>query len=153
MRSESTHWHGTSTPRRTGRLRIAVNERGTSLAEFGLSFLLLFSILFGIVDFGRALYAYDAISDAARIGTRFAIVRGSSSGSPASASTIASFVEYNCCAGLTPTAIAVNTTWSPNNNPGSTVNVQVSYTLHFMLPYLPTWSVPMSASSQMVISQ
>jgi Flp pilus assembly protein TadG len=135
------------------RLRIRDSERGSSLIEFGFSFVLLFSILFGIVDFGRALYAYDAIADAARIGTRFAIVRGSSSGSPASAATISSFVEDNCCAGLTGSAVSVTTTWNPNNNPGSTVTVQVSYTLKFMLPYLPTSSVPMSASSQMVISQ
>ncbi len=135
------------------RLRIRGSERGSTLAEFGLSFALLFSILFGIVDFGRALYAYDAISDAARIGTRYAIVRGASSGDPATAATIEWFVQNNCCAGLNPNSIIVNTAWNPNNSAGSTVTVQVSYTLTFMLPFLPTWSVPMSASSQMMISQ
>ncbi len=133
--------------------RLRANEHGSAIAEFGLGFVVLFSVLFGIVDFGRALYAYDAISDAARIGTRFAIVRGSSSGSPATSSTISSYVQNNCCAGLTPSSITVTTTWNPNNNPGSTVTVQVSYSLTFMLPFLPTSSVPMSATSEMVISQ
>jgi Flp pilus assembly protein TadG len=139
--------------RRIPHFRVPGNERGTSLAEFGLSFVLLFSIIFGIIDFGRALYAYDAISDAARIGTRYAIVRGSSSNYPVTASTVSWYVANNCCAGLDTSAITVNTTWNPNNNPGSTVTVQVSYTLSFMLPFLPTTSVPMSASSQMLISQ
>jgi Flp pilus assembly protein TadG len=129
------------------------DERGTSIVEFALSFVLLFSIIFGIIDFGRALYAYDAISDAARIGTRYAIVRGSSSNSPVTASVVAWYVANNCCAGLDPNAITVTTTWSPNNHPGGTVTVQVNYTLTFMLPFLPSWSVPMSASSAMVVSQ
>jgi Flp pilus assembly protein TadG len=121
--------------------------------EFALGFVLRFSIIFGIIDFGRALYAYDAISDAARIGTRYAIVRGASSNSPVTASTVAWYVANNCCAGLDPNAITVTTTWSPNNQAGSTVTVQVNYTLTFMTPLLPTWSVPMSATSAMVISQ
>jgi Flp pilus assembly protein TadG len=137
----------------TWRRRIPFGEQGGTLIEFGLSFVLFFSILFGIVDFGRALYAYDAISDAARTGTRYAIVHGSSSTSPATAATISSYVTTNCCAGLSSTAITVNTTWNPNNSPGSTVNVQVQYTFKFILPFLPSTSVPMSASSQMVISQ
>lgn len=139
--------------RATLRLRAARGDLGSTLVEFGLSFVLLFSILFGIIDLGRALYAYDAISDAARIGTRFAVVRGSSSNTPASASTIAWFVANNCCAGLDPNAITVTTTWHPDNNPGSAVTIQVNYTLTFMLPFLPTTSVPMTASSQMIISQ
>jgi Flp pilus assembly protein TadG len=145
-RIRPTRWHWRP-HRRAG------NELGSTLAEFGLSFALLFSILFGIIDFGRALYAYDAISDAARIGTRYAIVRGASSGAPVSASTVAWFVANNCCAGLDASTITVTTTWSPNNKPGGVVKVQVQYTLSFMLPFLPTASVPMSATSQMVISQ
>lgn len=134
-------------------LRNRRGECGATLLEFALSCVLLFSILFGIVDFGRALYAYDAISDAARVGTRYAIVHGSSSASPATASSISSYVTGLCCAGLSTSAIKVNATWNPNNSPGSTVNVQVQYTFNFILPFLPAASVPMSASSQMVISQ
>jgi Flp pilus assembly protein TadG len=131
----------------------ARGQLGSSLLEFGVASALLLTVMFGIVDFGRGLYAYDAISEAARIGTRYAIVRGSSSSAPVSASTVAWYVQNNCCAGLNPTSINVTTTWSPNNTPGSTVKVQVQYSLTFMFPYLPTSSISMSASSQMVISQ
>ena len=137
----------------TGLRRLLKNDRGSALVDFALSSVLLFSIIFGIIDFGRALYAYDAISNAARIGTRYAIVRGGATSDPVSASTVAWYVANHCCAGLDPNAITVTTTWSPNNQPGGTVNVQVQYSLTFMLPFLPTTAVPMSASSQMVISQ
>lgn len=133
--------------------RMRDEQRAGSLLEFALSFALLFSILFGVIDFGRALYAYDAISDAARTGTRYAIVHGSASLSPATPDAISTYVTTNCCAGLSSSAITVTTTWSPDNNPGSTVNVQVQYTFNFILPFLPTASVPMSSSSQMSISQ
>lgn len=137
----------------TGPLRGRRGEWGATILEFGLSFTLLFLILFGIVDFGRALYAYDAIADAARIGTRYAIVHGSSSSSPATSSTISTYVTGQCCAGLSTSALTVTTTWNPNNNPGSTVNIQVQYNFNFILPFLPSATVPMSATSQMVISQ
>jgi Flp pilus assembly protein TadG len=137
-----------------GRLRrLAGEQLGSSLFEFAVGSAMLLTIMFGIVDFGRALYAYDAISDAARIGTRYAIVRGSSSSVPVTAATVEWYVQNNCCAGLNPNSINVTTTWSPNNNPGSNVKVSVQYTLTFMFPYLPTSSVSMSAASEMVVAQ
>jgi TadE-like protein len=45
--------------------------------EFGLALvLILFPLMFGIIDFSRALYAYHWVSYAAREGTRWASVRG-----------------------------------------------------------------------------
>jgi Flp pilus assembly protein TadG len=54
--------------------RGAHRSRGQSLVEFALVLpimLFLFMILF---DFGRAVYAYSTVSDAARQGVRYAIV-------------------------------------------------------------------------------
>lgn len=48
--------------------------RGQSLVEFALVLPLLLVVLFGILDFGRVIYAYNAISNAARTGARVAIV-------------------------------------------------------------------------------
>jgi TadE-like protein len=45
--------------------------------EFGLVLvLILFPLMFGIIDFSRALYAYHWVAYAAREGTRWASVRG-----------------------------------------------------------------------------
>jgi Flp pilus assembly protein TadG len=49
-------------------------SQGQSLVEFALVLPLLLVVLFGILDFGRVIYAYNAISNAARTGARVAIV-------------------------------------------------------------------------------
>ena len=56
-----------------GRVR-RPKERGQGLVEFALVFPVFILLLFGILDLGRAVYAYNTIGDAAREGARVAIV-------------------------------------------------------------------------------
>lgn len=49
-------------------------EQGSSLVEFALILPVLTMILMGIFDFGRAIYAFSAISNGAREGARYGIV-------------------------------------------------------------------------------
>ena len=49
-------------------------ENGQSLVEFALVLPLLLILLLGILDFGRAVAAYNAVSNGARSGARVAIV-------------------------------------------------------------------------------
>jgi len=48
--------------------------RGQALVEFALVFPLIVLILFGVFDLGRAIYAYNTIGNAARLGARIAAV-------------------------------------------------------------------------------
>lgn len=48
--------------------------RGQTLVEFALVFPLIVLMLFGIFDLGRAVYAYNTIGNAARLGARIAAV-------------------------------------------------------------------------------
>ncbi len=48
--------------------------RGQALIEFALILPLLILLLLGIFDFGRAVYAYNTVNNAAREGARLAIV-------------------------------------------------------------------------------
>lgn len=50
------------------------NERGQSLVETALVLPILLLILMGIFDFGRAVFAFNAVSNAAREAARVAIV-------------------------------------------------------------------------------
>ena len=56
------------------------NERGVEVIEFALVSIFLFMLVFGIMEFGRAIWIYGTVAHVAREGTRFAIVRGSESG-------------------------------------------------------------------------
>jgi Flp pilus assembly protein TadG len=51
-------------------------EKGSTMLEFALTVSLFLVMLFGIVDFGRALYTYHFLSNAAREATRYAAVHG-----------------------------------------------------------------------------
>ena len=55
---------------RTGRFW----RSGQALPEFAIVLPVLLLFIMGIVDFGRAIYAYNAVSNAARMGVRTAIV-------------------------------------------------------------------------------
>lgn len=49
-------------------------DRGQTMVEFALVLPVLILLLVGIFDFGRAIYAYNTINNAAREGARLAIV-------------------------------------------------------------------------------
>jgi Flp pilus assembly protein TadG len=50
------------------------NERGTTIAELAVVALLFFTIVFGIIEFGRLLYTHNALTDATRRGARYASI-------------------------------------------------------------------------------
>ena len=52
----------------------SVGERGQSLVEFALILPVLMLILMGVFDFGRAFFAYNAISNGAREGARYGVI-------------------------------------------------------------------------------
>ncbi|MDX6693506.1 MAG: hypothetical protein QOF02_1109 [Blastocatellia bacterium] len=51
------------------------SERGASLLEFALVATIFFTLIFGVIEFGRLFWTHNALRDAARRGTRYAIVR------------------------------------------------------------------------------
>ena len=51
-----------------------IRERGTTMAEFAVVAAVFFMIIFGIVEFGRLLYTYNALTDASRRGARYAVL-------------------------------------------------------------------------------
>ena len=98
-------------------------ECGSGLVEYAIVFMILITMLLGIVDFGRALYAYHFVYNAAREDTRYAMVRGSAScpgfsDCDASPDTLNTTFEQNVPLGIdvTPvdgTPVFVVTTTSP----------------------------------------
>jgi Flp pilus assembly protein TadG len=52
------------------------NEDGGSLVEMALSCLVLMPLMFGVIQFSTAFYVYHFVSEAAREGSRYAMVRG-----------------------------------------------------------------------------
>jgi Flp pilus assembly protein TadG len=124
---------------------------GQASAEFAIVAFAFLALLFGIIECALATYSYNTIAYTAREATRWAAVRGATSTTPAQSSDVTNFVlsEAN---GLNPHKLMVNTTWSPDNKPGSYVTVQVQYQFNFVAPFVSLKPVTMTSTSQMVIS-
>jgi Flp pilus assembly protein TadG len=157
------------------------DDRGSALMEYAIVLPVILTFLFGIMDFSRFLYTYHFVSEVAREGTRYAMVRGSTFAGTSCASTatfscdatsanVQSYVQALTPAGILSNSVSVTTTWpgtapasaatacnstSGNNSPGCLVQVVVSYPFKFILPFLPkaasTWTI--SSTSVVVISQ
>ena len=50
------------------------NERGTTLVEFSIAATVFLVSMFGVIEFGRALWVHNALADAARRGARYAVL-------------------------------------------------------------------------------
>jgi len=95
----------------------AFSERGSALLEFAFAFTILMTLIFGIMDFSRAMYAYHFLSDAAREATRYASVRGSTS---TTACTNPPPVVYGCKAATADIANYVQSIVAPGISVSST---------------------------------
>jgi Flp pilus assembly protein TadG len=132
--------------------------------------------MFGIIETGLMLYTYHFISEAAREGTRYAIVRGSSAGATCAAYTspptcmatapqIKSYVENLGFPGIDPSkmTVTVNNVGYPAgvictpsaacNNPGNQVTVGITYHFPLNIPFVPAHTYTMTSTSAMIISQ
>ena len=126
--------------------RFLKGERGAYLVEFAIIAPVFLLLVFGLMEFGRAIWSYSSVAHAAREGVRYAIVRGEESGRLATSSEIETYVRER--AGLS--SAQVTTTWTPNNKPGSVVQVQVNYSFQPSVPMIP--SMALTSTSRMVIS-
>lgn len=50
------------------------NERGATLVEFAIGVTIFVTAMFAVLEFGRALWTHNALTDAARRGARYAVL-------------------------------------------------------------------------------
>lgn len=128
-------------PRPRVRLRaLRHDQRGTAVVEFALVAPILFLLVFGILDFGRALNYYNQLTQLSGQGARAAVVSNNPDGSAASGLSIQNMLATQFATGGLQNGIKVcisnGTTGSasPGNEPtpGQAVKVQTTYTFNFL---------------------
>jgi Flp pilus assembly protein TadG len=106
------------------RLLGAANDGGTAVVEFALLLPVLLFIVFGIIDFGRALNAQVTLTQAAREGARLTAVNQPNVTSRTQAAAT----------GLSGVGVTVVSACAPGAGPTANADVQVSYTFSFITP-------------------
>jgi Flp pilus assembly protein TadG len=130
--------------------RIWRDERGTAVVEFAIIALPLCLIVFGILDFGRALNYYNNMTQLAGQGARAATVNQNPNGGAATpiGGGTPSFQQVLACDGASGElrkGVTVNVASVPANV-GDPVTITASYQFHF-LPLLKIGTITLSATS------
>ena len=99
-------------------------ERGQALVEFAVALPLLAVLLLGVMQLGNVFNNYETITDAARAGSRQAILLRLSGGSP----TTAEAAVRAAASGLDPAKLGVSVQATPDwATSGNDVQVTVTY--------------------------
>jgi Flp pilus assembly protein TadG len=153
-------------------MSIRIWEHCSILPEAVLSIAVALAVIFGIIDLGRAMYTYASVTELAREGARWSIVRGSQSCVNSvnqldncnylRSAPVQSYVQSLSKGAMAASKISVTASWpsctatGPSgaiNAPGCTVGISVRYPFQFLLPFLPQATLSLSSTSTMVISQ
>lgn len=115
-------------------------ERGATLVEFAIGATVFLTLMFGVIEFGRALWTHNALADAARRGARYAVNHPTTD-----AAAVRNVVIYGDPAGGTKplvnnlTTANVQVQYSNFGLAQGTVSVQiVNYQFKFVVPIVST---------------
>lgn len=156
------------------------DDQGAGIVEFAFSSMIFLALLIGLFDFSLALYTFHYVSNAARQGSRYAMVRGldcsaysNTTPCPAQESDISSYVKSLGYPGIDPSHMTVtvftyqnsisektgSTSWVACgegvscNLPGSQVQVKVTYSFPLEIPFWGSRNLSIDSSSNMVYQQ
>jgi len=115
-------------------------ERGAALMEFTIGAAVFLSVMFAVIEFGRALWTHNALADAARRGARYAVNH-----SATDTAAVKNVVVYGDPAGntspiiydLAPGNVAVEYTNFGLDQGSVSVSI-VNYQFKFVVPLIGT---------------
>lgn len=115
-------------------------ERGATLVEFAIGATVFLTAMFAVLEFGRALWVHNALSDAARRGARYAVMNPSSS-----ETAVKNVVVFDNPAGGTQPLVEnltidnVNVTYSDFTLDSGTASVTITgYQFRLIIPIIGT---------------
>jgi Flp pilus assembly protein TadG len=116
------------------------NERGSTLVEFAIGATVFLTAMFAVLEFGRALWVHNALTDAARRGARYATLHAE-----ANASQVKNVVVYGNEEGSGQPVLAnlsttdVNVDYNAFGLNDGTVTVSIDeYEFQFVIPIVST---------------
>jgi Flp pilus assembly protein TadG len=147
---------------RTGILR---ETDGQTIIEFALASAMFFATIFGILEYGQAVWRSNMVSTLAQEGARWAAVRGGGASggiSPAYASDVQTYVSARAV-GLSVVATTytvdankncTTTTTDPRDlSAGDGVCVKVTNTFQLLTAFIPHASLTFHGTAQMTMAR
>jgi Flp pilus assembly protein TadG len=135
-------------------------EEGASLLEFAIAATVFITVMFAVIEFGRALWLHNALTDAARRGARYAVLHKA-----ADIDDVKKIVVYGDLTGTTPLVENLSTNnvtvaYNGFNLDGGTVSVSVhDYDFQLILPllvssiHMPNYTTTLTGESAGLIPQ
>ena len=115
-------------------------ERGATLVEFAIALTVFLTAMFAVMEFGRALWVHNALTDAARRGARYAVLHSS-----ADMGAVKNVVVYGDPAGgsqsVVPNLTTANVTVTYSDfalNKGTATVSVTGYQFQFVVPLIGT---------------
>jgi Flp pilus assembly protein TadG len=129
---------------RTGRLRLP--DSGQSLVEFSLVLPIILLIMVGVVDLGRAYFAYMTVVNVAQEGARY----GAANPNAKDIDTHAQNEAQG--SGVNSAQLTVSHSFPNGCVPGNTIQVDVTYNFQFITAYIfGVNTIPLRASDRMMV--
>ncbi|MEO5922558.1 MAG: TadE family protein [Bryobacteraceae bacterium] len=119
--------------------------------ESTLCFLGFVFLTFGLMEFSMAVYAYNFVTYGASSGARWASMHGTNSAAPATTDSIQTMVR-NQAISLVRNSVNVTTAWVPDNQPGSVVQVTVTYNVIPLVHLVMRNNMTVRSTSKVVIA-
>jgi Flp pilus assembly protein TadG len=115
-------------------------QRGATLVEFSIAATVFLMVMFAVLEFGRALWTHNALTDAARRGARYAVLHRADQ-----IDDVKNVVVYGDPAGGTNPVVEnlsttnVQVSYTNFTLDGGTVQVTITdYQFHFVIPIVGT---------------
>ena len=124
-------------------------QRGAVLAETAMTVLALFTLIFGIIEFGRAYSIYQDITDAAREGARYAVAPDPTTGVLPSTADVQAHVNPFLTADAIKNGKITLTTVTHTVESVSYSYTQVNIAAPYTFLFIPFGSVTMNAHAEM----
>ena len=132
------------------------SEKGQSLVEMALVCLIFFFLLFGILEFGRALWTYNTIVQSTREAARWAVVNVANAADSTDINRARNIVIYGypdvssgapLLPGLASATVTVAIQPLQTDPSGTAINEKITvsvsnYQFQFIVPIAPTITIP-----------
>lgn len=117
------------------------DEKGSTLVEYAIGASVFLMAVFAVLEFGRALWVHNALTDAARQGARYAVLN-----TPGEDAHIKNLVVYGnpdggtnpIVPGLSTTNVQISRSGDFSVNSGTATVKITGYQFQFVLPFLPS---------------